>query len=258
MLNYIKSEFYRTLRNKQIYILVAGLIAFLAAANLALGIFASEANFPYSTTKFSLSSLYSSMTVPMFITLAMASILFGQEYKTGTLKNAVSFGIARKTLFLGKFIVSWLVSLVSFLLISLSHIVFAYLLLENSGMVYLREMLFALLACLPIFTLSLMFAHTLAFLFENDWLISGVWLLVMVVMPQTLALIGKRVPLVKVISSWQPHTIIKNANYDPVANKIILNWGNPDILLKCFLVGIVGAILCYVVGSQLFEKKEIS
>ncbi len=61
MLNYLRSEWYRILHGREIYLFTGVLCAIVLAANVILWAMAHTPNFPYATVRFSLSNLVSMM-----------------------------------------------------------------------------------------------------------------------------------------------------------------------------------------------------
>lgn len=97
MLNYIKSEFYRIKQTRSSWILPGVLCLIVLAFNLMLvGFLKADPSFPYTTTKFSLGTLCDSCNVLMLLCVMITSQVFGGEYKNGTMKNVVSYGISKQ------------------------------------------------------------------------------------------------------------------------------------------------------------------
>lgn len=258
MLNYIKSEVYRNLRSKGNYIFLFGCMAFVLFINGVLAGFAnSTPNFPYANTYFSFSSLYMSMGIPIALCLPMVAVVFGQEYKSHTLKNSISYGIARSEIYFGKFIVLLVIALINLILISLVYIGSAFLLLDNSGSIYLNELIRALVACMPLFLVSATVAHCFYFIFENETTVAMWWVSVMMIIPKILELLGARVEILRKIAQFMPWNIVKNITDGSEAYKFIFFWSSQQGLINCFIVGIVGALVFYLLGMKLFEKVEI-
>lgn len=258
VLNYMKSELYRNVRSKNNYLFLIGFVAFVILINVSLGLFANtQVNFPYGTTKYSLSSFYSSMVIPFFLCLTLTSLVFGQEYKNHTLINTVAYGISRHQIFLGKLIVTMIISVINIICISAAFIASAYLMLETSSPIYLYELLYALIGSLPLFILATVFAHSCHFAFDSDLKRSSVWLTCLVFIPQILSLVGRRIIAVRNVANWMPWNIFKNATFDFSTQQMAMNWSNPDIYMRCIIVGVLGSILFYLFGLESFKRKEI-
>ncbi|MEG2193997.1 MAG: ABC transporter permease [Terrisporobacter sp.] len=258
MINYLKSEVYRNIRNKGNYIFLLGCIAFVIFLNIVLSMFLkSDHNFPYATTKFSFSSLYSSMAAPIILCVPLVSIVFGQELKNHTLKNTISYGIPRNQIYLVKFIMILLISLINLILVSGVHIISGYLLLQDSGVFYLNELIRALIACIPLFLVSVSLAHCLYFTSNNENSVMVWWVIIMIVIPTLLAMLGNRIAILGTISEWMPWNIVGNITQGEGTHSLMMYWCTQKGLINCFIAGIVGTLIFYIFGMKKFEKLEI-
>ncbi|MEG1254865.1 ABC transporter permease [Clostridium sp.] len=258
MLNYIRSEIYRNLRSKGNYRFIGGAMAFVVLLNVILGMFLKmDAAFPYGNTKFAFSSLYASLAFPLMLCIAIASLAFGQEYKNSTLKNSVSFGISRSSIYFSKFLMSIILSVISIVCISFAFIISAYALLENSGVEYLNILISSLMSCAPLFLVSLTVAHCFYFIVDTEMNVIGFWVMIVAVIPQLLSMAGRRSEICKTIASYTPWVMVSDVTFSEVTNELVLGWSTPGGLLKCIIVGIVGSAVFYMIGLELFKKKEI-
>ena len=107
MINYIRSESYRILHTKEIYLfnllLTAGVLALNGGIHVAA---ATLPNIRYAKVQFVLSFLTGSMDFLFVAGAVMAVLLFSGERRNGVMKNAVAYGMSRSSLFFGKCIVS--------------------------------------------------------------------------------------------------------------------------------------------------------
>lgn len=258
MLNYIKSEFYRNINTKGNYIFLFGGMAFVIFLNVALGLFAnSHTDFLYGNTKYSLSSFYTFMEILMIICLPLVSLIYGQEFKHHTLKNSIAFGISRSQIYLGKFLMEVIICTINLLLISSAYVIAAYLMLEDSGIVYLKEFIQAIIGCYPLLLVSLTAANCFYFIFDDENSAVLVWAIVMIVIPWLLNIAGREIKILKEIASYMPRNLIANATFDEESQKIIMSWSSQEGFIKCFVVGIIGVVIFYTIGLIIFKKKEI-
>ena len=258
MLNYIKSEFYRNINTKGNYIFLFGSMAFVIFINVALGLFAnSQVNFPYGNTKYSLSSFYTFMEILMIICVPLVFLIYGKEFKHHTLKNSIAFGISRSQIYLGKFLMEVIICTINLVLISSAYVIAAYLMLDNSGIVYLKEFIQAIIACYPLLLVSLTAANCFYFIFDDENTAIVVWAIIMVVIPGLLNVAGRRIHILKKIASYMPRNLIGNATFDDESKRIIMSWSSQEGFIKCFIVGIIGVIIFYTLGLIIFKKKEI-
>lgn len=258
MLNYIKSEFYRNINNKGNYVFLFGNIGFVIFINVALGLYAnSQPNFPYGTTKYSLSSFYTLMGLIMLISVYLVSLTFGQEFKNSTLKNSVTFGITRSEIYLGKFLVEVVICIINLVLITSAYIIAAYVMLEDSGIIYLNDFIQAIIACFPLLLVSMTAAHCFYFIFDNESTAVATWSIIMVFVPLVISIFGRRINTLGKLANWLPWNMVGNAKFDSNTKRIIMSWSSQEGFIRCFIVGIIGLVIFYTLGLIVFNKKEI-
>ncbi|HJB26166.1 MAG TPA: ABC transporter permease [Firmicutes bacterium] len=112
MLNYIKSELYKTFHRKYLYIFT-GICCLLCAGVNLLAFFANE-HFDNPVDFGGLLSIAMMMFPAVtYLMLITTDIVFSDEYKHGTLKNAISYGVPRWQVYFGKLLVSIFVTCLS-------------------------------------------------------------------------------------------------------------------------------------------------
>lgn len=105
MINYMKSEHYRLLRKKGLYI--TGVICLLLIAAAAVVLYYSQhldPNFPYATSMFLYSNVIGGALLIMIVGLLFNTALTGKD--TYLIKQSVSFGVSRYTIFWSKLILT--------------------------------------------------------------------------------------------------------------------------------------------------------
>ncbi|MGL5712072.1 MAG: ABC transporter permease, partial [Paraclostridium sp.] len=199
MFNYIRSEFYRNIHVKGSTIILIVTIGFVLLSNIFLSSYGG-----YGNTKTVFAEFGRSMGIPMILCLPLVSIINGNEFKNRTLKNSISYGISRSQIYLGKFIVEVSISIIILICITAVYIISGYILLENSGIMYLNDLLTAIVACVPLFIVGIACAHCLYFTCDNGTVVGLVWIAIMVVIPQGLSIVGSKFDIVKKISDYIP------------------------------------------------------
>ena len=101
MLNYLKGEAYRIAHGRAAYLFAGTLCAIVLAANVLLWAMSSTPGFPYATVRFSMSNLVSMLPLLFYMAGLLVWVLFADDRKDGTLKNAIAHGCSRRDLFLG-------------------------------------------------------------------------------------------------------------------------------------------------------------
>lgn len=258
MFNYIKSEFYRNINTKGNYIFLFGSIGFVVFINVALGLFAnSQVDFPYGTTKYSLSSFYTYIGLLMLVSAYLVSLIFGQEFKNSTLKNSISFGISRSEIYFGKLLVEVSICIINLVLISSAYVIAAYVMLEDSGIIYLQDFIRAIVASFPLLLVCVAAANCFYFIFDNETTAVIVWSIIIVVVPSLISMAGRKIIILDKIAAWLPWNIAGNAIFDSNIGKIIMPWNSSDGFMRCFIVGAIGIVFFYTLGIIMFKKKEI-
>ena len=131
MLNYTKSELYRIVHGRELYLFTGVLCAIVLLSSVLLWAMASTPDFPYATVRFSLSNLISMLPSLFLLAGLLVWVLFADDRKDGTFKNAVADGCSRRDLFVGKCLVSTGLGLASMTVILAVYVGSAVLLLEG-------------------------------------------------------------------------------------------------------------------------------
>lgn len=108
MLNYMKSELYKTFHRKYLYIFT-GICSLLCIGVNLLMLFPEVGSANFEGMLGIGMMMFPAVTYLMLIT---TDIVFSDEYKHGTLKNVISYGIPRWQVYFGKIIVSAVVTFV--------------------------------------------------------------------------------------------------------------------------------------------------
>ena len=132
MLNYLKGEAYRIAHGRAAYLFAGTLCAIVLAANVLLWAMSSTPGFPYATVRFSMSNLVSMLPLLFYMAGLLVWVLFADDRKDGTLKNAIAHGCSRRDLFLGKCLVATVLGLAILAVVLAVYVGSAVLLLEGS------------------------------------------------------------------------------------------------------------------------------
>lgn len=257
MLNYVRSEFYRVLHGKAIYVLTGVLSGLTILFNLILYAFGTNQAFLYGNIRFSLNMLTGSLTLIMGAALIVVSYIAADEYKNGTLKNVIAYGISRNTFFTGKCIVSMVISVICMIIVLGFYIGSALLLLENDGMEPVWELLKGVGASVPSALASLVLSVLLFSLFKKEITVVMIWGAILFFIPQVTFFLGFKVEFFKNAAEWMPYNFLR---FEAGVNMTEYNclWNTPEGLLKCILSGVIGVIVFYAAGVLLFRRKEIN
>ncbi len=257
MSRYIKSELYRLLRVKGTYlfVLISSLLLISSSVLLA-SIKLSDNKFPYATTGFSISLIVTSFIMILFLCIMVSNIVFSNEYSNHTMKNSISFGMTRSTLYFGKLIVQIIYACIAFVLIIGIHVLSAYMLLENSGLDSLYLLFKTCLICLPLFLFSLALTNCFAFAFEGTGATIGSTIGVLFALPMVSNMLGMKFEVFRNFSKILPYNMINNLKLDVEKYTLTTIWG-VDGYRNYWIVGLVEMVIFVVLGYVLFRKREI-
>ncbi|HKM35755.1 MAG TPA: ABC transporter permease [Lachnospiraceae bacterium] len=256
MINYIKSELYRIIRMKGIYILAIICGGLLIAMNLVLFFAGSgKPEFPYDATGFSFSMVEGSVQFVFILTLCIAGIIFADEYKNKTLMNSIAFGYSRMQLYFGKMIVSIIVAFVTFSVVLGVFIGSSYLLLENSG----TDALISMLKCYTVESMLLICgevaAITLLFILNSFSGATWAWIGIFLGVPSAAALLGMKFTFFRWLNGWLVYSITGEQSI--VEGNPVMIYQTAEGVQKCLFAGALGTLVFLVIGVLVLRKKEL-
>ncbi len=253
MLNVIKSEIYKTGRRAYLYIFVG----VISALGLALGVMFAVANrvrpAEYYTGFESVAAIVIMMlSAGIYFTLPFVDMVFSEEYKNLTMKNMVSYGTPRTSIYLGKLAVEILFALLGLAVMMTIILGGAFLLMGTQDMAKSTEMLGNLLVRLavsiPLWIGALCTGNMLAFLIRNSVMYVMIFLAWFGVVPEVLKGLGALVDPV----FYQIRSCMIPPLFDLMPGALSL-----DSIVRCVVVGLAHAVVFTVIGVLLFRKKEI-
>lgn len=109
MINYFKSELYKACTSIYTKILLSVLIIALISINLFFTLYVKDISTVFLVNK---KLLY----IGFFFTPLFTELIYSSDLNYGTLKNTLSFGIARREVFIGKLLMNLLFQLIIFLI----------------------------------------------------------------------------------------------------------------------------------------------
>ena len=257
MINYIRSEFYRRLHTKEIYLFNLLLTAGVLALNG--GIHAAAATLPnirYANVKFVLSFLTGSMDFLFIAGAVLAVLLFSGDRKNGVMKNAVAYGMSRTSLFFGKCIVSFVMALASMVLLTAVYIVSAILLLEGPAQPYVELMLEGIAANLPFAAAALILAVAFIQFFEKELIVGLAWMAVIYLIPSICYSTGFQFKTMAEIAAWMPRNYLMT-EVTAGMNGYACLWSEPEGAAKCLIAGVIGIVVFLSLGILINQRKEI-
>ena len=150
MLNYMKGEAFRIVHGKEIYLLTGVLSLLAMAANaIEFAMTFVDPGFPYATVHFNLGIVTSSLGSLFFVAGMLVWFLYSEDKKNGTLKNALSHGCSRTSVFAAQCVVSSLIGLACMVVVLAAYVGSAVLLLEGPVLPPVVDLLSGIAAALP-------------------------------------------------------------------------------------------------------------
>lgn len=257
MYNYIKSELYRLIRQKECYFFIVISSLLLLSSNIVLALCRNTDNtFRYATTKFSFGLICGCFMILYILCTWVGSIAFGNEYTHHTMKNSISYGISREILFFGKLIVEILYAVFAFVIILGIYIGSSYLLLENSGSQHLMAMLEMASACLPFFLFVLAVTNSFSFIIEGSGGAIAAICGLIIAFPAVSNMLAMKFEVFRQIGKILPYNLISKIGYDFVNQTLRLYWKTNGYLYY-WIDGIVQMLIITIIGYAIFRKKEI-
>ncbi len=266
MVNYMKSEFYRILHGKTIYLLTLVITGFAVFLNVVLYAFMTwTPDFPYGYVRFALIQMIAGIDVFYIGALLVVMLLSGDEYKNGVLKNAIAGGMSRSRIFIGKCIVYGIVAAASAAVILAVFISTAYGLLEWNPAVPLdsteplRVLLIGAAANLPFSLASIVLTVALSLIFKKETQVYIGWAFVVYLIPTAFQLLGFRNLLCARIAQWMPVIFLRTQiNVTFSSMQMDVPWMYPEGFWKLIAAGVIGIILFGAAGILGFRRKDIS
>jgi ABC-type transport system involved in multi-copper enzyme maturation permease subunit len=256
MLNYLKSEIYRILHTKSSYIFIAVCSLLLLSSNIVIAfVKMNDATFPYADTAFAIGNVCGGLIYVFLMCIMVAGTVFNNEHNNHTFKNCVSYGIPRGTIYFGKVFVQIIYAITAFIIILGVHVGSAYLLLENSGPMYLDMMVETCLALLPLFIFSLTVANCFYFILEGTGAAMTASVGIILAMPLAFNFLGMKFEIFRTITRVLPWNLLIATKPD-MSGSVSFYW-EQNGMLGNWLAGILQALLFIVIGYVIFRKKEI-
>ena len=253
MVNYIRSEFYRNTKNRNLKIMVivfALLITLLMFALVTLNRY--EVNFPYANTRYALGNVYAEMSIMLTVLIFICMIIDDSESRHHTIKHSVAFGIPRKTIYLGRFLVQAVIATIIYAVMTSALAILAYLLLEHSNVGEYETLFRVSVGGYTCLLASLAAAFYFVMNHENQAVAVGNSMVTILAVPIVCNTLGRKIPIFDTIASLLPYNIL--AYNGPLVNPV----GNAtDEIIKSLLIGLVWIVAFLGLGLIQYENKEI-
>jgi len=167
MNNYIKSDFFRLHKKRMSYVITLLLAVLIVALAVVLEYFAqTEADFPYGNSRFYYSNVFGMSGLSLLIICFLATYLLWKDRLI--IPTSISLGIDRRTIFIGKFVVTFIHFLIIVLILgSATYLAGEFILTDKNDTVTLN-FLISLSNLLPLLISALALCYSATFIFNNE------------------------------------------------------------------------------------------
>ena len=245
MPNYLKSELYRLIHKKSLYVFLAACVLiplFMTLLTVASG---SE---QYANTEFVFRAASRMWSLLFFILPLMVSMLLADEFADGTLKNTVAYGISRSTVFYGKWIMELIFLATAWVVTYAALAGSVFLLLPNNGIANFTAFTSSIAGVLPLALAALTVSHCLCFLSEKPMPHLVGYAAVIVILPELYYMFASEGSALG--------QLVQHVPLFPYAAANDFAWLAPNGLLLCWTVGAAYVLLAFLISTTRVKRKE--
>ena len=250
MKNYIISEYFRIRKKKSGYI-ITGILAILTIAlAIVLEYYSNtEPGFPYGNIKYYYSNVFAMSNLILAIICFLSVYLLGKDRLI--IPTSISLGIKRKSIFIGKFIVTLIHFFVILLILGLVTYLSGQFILTDKSDTVTINFLISLFNLLPILLSALATCYSIALILDNEIIA----VIIVFIFYRGLALLIYGLTSVNekisAIQDYIPASAMNNILSDFMNGTVQINAAN-------WLINLVLALLILIVGLKIVEKKDYS
>ena len=248
MINYLKSENYRLLNKKNLYITSLICFSLIAAAAFVLYYFQqTDSTFPYGTSKYFYSNAISGGVMIIIIGLIFNLALTGKD--TSLMKQSISFGISRNVIFWSKLILT----LSYFLLFCTIAIILMIALGENmfaSHSDAVRNVLIASVNMFPIVLSGFSLIHTMKMLKIGEVYIFITVLFIYALSGNLLRVLLRPIAGLNELYKYSPSAVLNE-------NLMMFLDDSAQLGFEYWVIGIAISGIALLIGAKGFAKRVI-
>ena len=254
MLNFIRADLYKTFHRKYTYwflgltSLGVLLITFFSLFAQMKGMLNGVNGFEFAYMGAMLMII--SLGVPVYLLLIVVDVVHSEEYKHQTMKNTVSYGIPRSTIYFGRLISSLLVGLLTLAVLVAVLVVSTFLTFRTfdaASFKLVGDYVQLLLMALPLYVGCLGVGVCLAFVLKSGTAFAFAYLGVLNALPPVFEQLDHLSPIFGKIYNWMLTPQFASLGNDPTWSQIG----------KYCIIGFATLAISTVIGFALFRRKEI-
>lgn len=248
-MNYMKSEMYRLLRKKGLH--MTSLICFLLITAAAFVLYftdQNDPNFPYATSLFFYSNVISGGILILIVAFLFNLALTGKDMSL--IKQSISFGISRNTIFWSKL----MLTLSYFLFICVIGLLLMIGLGENLLVSDEQSVGNFLIACsnmLPIILSGFFMIHMLKMLKVGEVYIIIILLFIFTLAGDLIRMMLRSIPGLNELYKYAPSTLLNE-------NIVSFMEQAAQIDYQYWITGIVISVISLLIGASRFAKQNIN
>lgn len=250
MRNYIRAELYRNIRRAYFinFTLITSIIAILG--NLLIYIVAATKLVEFS---FAFEIGRPLLMIPLFLVIIFVEMVFYEEFRNSTIKNAVSLGLDRKKLVVAKTLVEIILAFISASIILLVYFISARLMAgpDKLDLTIVNNFIYSLLGALPIWIAGIAIANFLGLTIESEFMKGLSYIGLISLLPNIIKIIG---------NIYGSNTLI-NIGLKTSLNKTITEIVNSSYPQEIMLEGLIKGAIFFIVFTTLtilvFDKKDL-
>ncbi|MDO5291348.1 MAG: hypothetical protein Q4F05_01235 [bacterium] len=251
MLNVMKSEFYKVLHRKCMYVffLVFGLGGFLF--NFVLKMLEADSKAEFRANAILDGWIQIIVILGWFIVYMIAQIVHSNESKTLVLKNSIAYGTNRTNIYLGRFLTEVLSLVIAVAIVSVLVLAGCVLVFDGITFTGVKAYYTSIGSLMVMWIAAVSMAHALAMVLNSNTLATVIYILYFSLAPDLISLVKFALPnngIVSFISKYEIRTITINSSTG--------SGFGPDAW-KCFVVAGVYFVVSFIVGIMVFRKREV-
>lgn len=256
MSSYLRSEFYKITHRAYPYVLLILCTVVSVLINLAVWYSQNVMHISFSIEGADLlmAGLYMMSSIIWYMIIFTTDIGFSGEWRNNTMKNCVSFGINRNTIFIGKCIVNFLLLFIGIVIVSGAFILTNYICFKNDGSLtpaLYQEYLLRFVLMLPLIIAGQTMASSLCMFFSTDLLWCGIYAVMIAFLPNGFMLLSSIFDDVKALwiaYLYMPTTCLNQLSFRGIEGNIVT---------RSLCVAAVVFMIPFVLSITVFNKKEI-
>lgn len=193
MNNFLKSECYKVSHRAYPYtlLIIGVVIAIFINVSVWYAIHVIRIPFTIEGADIMNAGLYMMATIVWYCIIFTTDIGFSGEWRNNTMKNIVSFGTSRNTIFFGKCIVNTLLLLIGIVVVSAAYLLTNYICFRHDGSLTAsayQNYFLRFVIMLPMIIAGQTMASSLCMFFSTDLLWCGIYAVVVALLPNGIML----------------------------------------------------------------------